>query len=278
MSKAMPWSKFCWADWMCDAELSLCSLAAQGLWMRMLCQMDASNERGFLVSGGRATTPAEIAKLVCCDRRTVERLLVELEERRVFSRDDRGAIFSRRMTRDDAIARRNATNGQRGGNPVLLKNKDISDLPVNPQVKAEEETEEDKEAEKQEEEHAAVASPPPVASNVVSLMPAKPTRKFRLPADWRPSPAEFAYAAERDLDVERTAADFRDYWTAKGEARAGWTGSWQMWCRKQVDYRGGQRGGGRAPASKIGWVIDALRDMSPEPPPHFDFDAVAERI
>jgi hypothetical protein len=31
------WSKFYWSDWDGDMRLRLCSLAAQGLWMQMLC-------------------------------------------------------------------------------------------------------------------------------------------------------------------------------------------------------------------------------------------------
>lgn len=37
MSSQLRWAKFFWADWAGDNCLSLCTLAAQGLWMRLLC-------------------------------------------------------------------------------------------------------------------------------------------------------------------------------------------------------------------------------------------------
>ena len=65
--------------------------------------------------------------------------------------------------------------------------------------------------------------------------PPKTASKHPLPADWQPCAEERAYAAERGLDPDRVALDFRDYWTAKAEARAGWTGTWQTWCRREAD-------------------------------------------
>ena len=44
----LPWGKFWWRDWLTDPNLSACSLAAQGLWMRMLCIMAHSNPIGHL--------------------------------------------------------------------------------------------------------------------------------------------------------------------------------------------------------------------------------------
>jgi hypothetical protein len=90
-------------------------------------------------------------------------------------------------------------------------------------------------------------------------------RNFRLPENWTPNAAEVAYALERNLDVDRTTSDFRDYWCAKGEARNGWTGSWQMWCRKQVDYRNQRLGkSGFSQPQKTAYQTDLeakLRDM-----------------
>ena len=132
---SLPWSQFYWADWERDPGLRMCSYAAKGLWMDMLCRMDASTERGFLLAGDRAATNAEIAKMVGGERRTVERLIGELEAQRVLSRDGRAAIYSRRMCRDAAISRRNAENGKLGGNPQLANNNDLEKKAVNPPVK-----------------------------------------------------------------------------------------------------------------------------------------------
>lgn len=92
-------SRFCQSYWSRDPGLRACGYAAKGLWMDMLCQMDASDEVGFLVIAGRPATVTEIAKLVGGDRRAVGRLVVELEANGVFSRDERGAIYSRNLAR-----------------------------------------------------------------------------------------------------------------------------------------------------------------------------------
>ena len=44
----LPWGKFFWKDWLTDPRLSICSLAAQGLWMRLLCIMSMSEPPGHL--------------------------------------------------------------------------------------------------------------------------------------------------------------------------------------------------------------------------------------
>jgi biotin operon repressor len=100
MSKKMNWSKFSWSDWARNPSLRLCSFAAKGLWVDLLCQMDASDERGFLLVAGRAASGVEIAKMIGGERRAVERLIGELETNGVFSRDHRGAIFYRPMAEE----------------------------------------------------------------------------------------------------------------------------------------------------------------------------------
>ena len=138
------WSKWTWADWERDPALRRCGFAAKGLWMDMLCLMDAGEERGFLTVNHRAATNTEIARMLRADARTVERLIGELEANGVFSRDDRLAVYSRRMLRDASTSRMNAENGSRGGNPQLKKNKELGEIPVNQPVKAREEVDIDK--------------------------------------------------------------------------------------------------------------------------------------
>ena len=99
----LPWGKFWWRDWLTDPNLSACSLAAQGLWMRMLCIMAHSTPVGHLTLPPRRRHESEakqIARLVLAYGKGVEGLLTELEMRGVFSRDSEGIIVSRRMVRD----------------------------------------------------------------------------------------------------------------------------------------------------------------------------------
>ncbi len=101
--------------------------------------------------------------------------------------------------------------------------------------------------EKKEESKRVVADAP---------RPPKPDPKgTRLEPDWRPSAEDRSYAQQLGLDPERTADDFRDYWTAKpgkDGRKLNWPGTWRKWCRRAADDRssgGGRRSGQRQPQS-----------------------------
>lgn len=118
---ATGWDKFFWADWQSDIALRLCSLAAQGLWMRMLCVCAQADPKGYMRVAGKALGSADIAALCGRPEEEVIRLLEELQTRGVFSRDRRGVIYNRRMIRDTKKARIARENGSKGGNPTLCK-------------------------------------------------------------------------------------------------------------------------------------------------------------
>jgi hypothetical protein len=92
--------------------------------------MGQSSRRGYLEIGGTPIKDAGLlAKLVASDTAEVSRLLSELEAAGIFSRDEHGVIFSRRIVKDTALSDAARTAGRRGGNPALLKRAD------NPSVK-----------------------------------------------------------------------------------------------------------------------------------------------
>lgn len=135
---ANPWSKFFWNDWENDPALKLCSLAAQGLWMRCLCICAKADPKGYLLAAGRPLGATDLARLTGAPETEVETLLSELSRNGVFSRDRTGRIYSRRLVRDEKKARTARENGKNGGNPTLCKDKGnpSSDNPrLKPEVK-----------------------------------------------------------------------------------------------------------------------------------------------
>lgn len=133
-----PWLKFYPTDWQSDPLLGTCSLAARGLWIEMLCVMHSAEPAGSLVRRGEPLSLPQIAILARTSPKEAGRLLDELETAGVFSRDDDGAIFSRRMRRDLSKAERDRQNGRAGGNPRLRRSGLGLDNPgVNPHDKAE---------------------------------------------------------------------------------------------------------------------------------------------
>lgn len=111
----LPWLKFWPSDWRNDIPLRCCSLAARGLWIDMLCLMHDSDPYGTLPDENR------LAKLIGSELAEIAPLMKELELEKVFSRDENGRIFSRRMQRDQQIRRQKSEAGKLGGNPGLKK-------------------------------------------------------------------------------------------------------------------------------------------------------------
>src|SRR5437870_4537264 len=99
-----PWLKFYPADWRADPALRMCSIAARGFWLEMLCVMHEADPRGSLVVKDRPVTDRQMAALAGVDAKTAAALLNELELAGVFSRGPDRTIFSRRMRRDEAKA------------------------------------------------------------------------------------------------------------------------------------------------------------------------------
>lgn len=133
----LPSMQFYPGDWMKDPALRSVGLAARGLWIDMLCLMFESHRRGYLLHvTGKPVTPEQLARMVGGSAGEVSQLLQELEDCGVFSRTEHGAIYSRRLERDEQRRRTCAANGRRGGNPALVRNDADLDKPsVNRQVK-----------------------------------------------------------------------------------------------------------------------------------------------
>ena len=111
------------ADWRKDPSLSTCSLAARGLWIELMCIMHEASPYGVLAVNGKPMTDLQISRAVGEPMDLVQGLLDELESAGVYSRDETGAIFSRRMIRDEQLRNVRAAAGRLGGNPTLLNQK-----------------------------------------------------------------------------------------------------------------------------------------------------------
>ena len=95
-----------WSDWADDPALALCSLAAQGLWMRLLCIAAQGTPYGHVTVNGKPPSMADLAKLIRPRPKMghVERLVAELVRNGVVERDTCGCLVSRRMEIDGRLA------------------------------------------------------------------------------------------------------------------------------------------------------------------------------
>lgn len=129
------WTKFYWSDWASDPKLNLCSLAAQGLWMQMLCIAAQNDPIGYLSIADRPLGVTDFARLIGVSETELGAPFEELSRNGVFSRDRNGRIYSRRMVSDAKKSAEFKKWGKLGGNPTLGKGG--QNLPgVNPTHKA----------------------------------------------------------------------------------------------------------------------------------------------
>ena len=74
---------------------------------------------------------------------------------------------------------------------------------------------------------------------------AKQRRGSRLPADWKPSDVDkqFCKTERPDLDPEKTADRFRDYWVSQPGSKGvklNWSATWRNWVRNETRYASAQ--------------------------------------
>lgn len=112
----LPWLQFWVSDWRSDMPLRMCSSAARGLWIDMLCLMHHCEPYGTLCdNAGKPMPSATLSKLIGGDLPDVETWLLDLEKNKIFSRDSAGRIYSRRMQRDHQLRGKRSAAGRKGG-------------------------------------------------------------------------------------------------------------------------------------------------------------------
>lgn len=121
MKDKRPSFQFYPGDWMKDPALRSVSLSARGLWTDMLCLMFENDRRGYLQHvTGKPVTAEQLARMTGSSTDDVSRMLQELEDSGVFSRNEHGIIFSRRQVRDERKRELCSEAGKRGGgNPAF---------------------------------------------------------------------------------------------------------------------------------------------------------------
>lgn len=103
-------------DWLCCPELKVLAPDVRGLWMDMLCYMWESPVKGVMVKpNGIVYTQAEIVAMLGNDAKGSSVWLNQLIEAGVCGVREDGAIFSRRMVRENDLRQKRAIAGQKGG-------------------------------------------------------------------------------------------------------------------------------------------------------------------
>ena len=118
----LPAMPFYPGDWFKAPEIRALPPDYRGLWFDCICYMWESTERGvFLKPNGQPYTKEEIVRMVGLDNQNSGNWLTYIIESEVCSiRESDGAIYCRKMVRDEEIRIKRKNAGMKGGNPILL--------------------------------------------------------------------------------------------------------------------------------------------------------------
>lgn len=105
---------FYFGDWRKAPEIRALDLDVRMLWFEMLGFMWESTERGYLTINKKCVITPVIAKMLGVDITEFEKALKQMEEFDVFSRRDDGAIYSRKMVRDEELRLIKSQSGKKG--------------------------------------------------------------------------------------------------------------------------------------------------------------------
>lgn len=219
---ARPWFKFFPADWRSDAALRMCSLAARGLWLEMVCLMDESDPRGYLTVKGKPVSMKQLAILAGCTVPEVEGLVSELEEAEVFSRRSDNTITSRRMVRE---TRTSVEQAAKVSKRWSVENSDLFEPGMGV-------------GDTEVHTHILEARVQKLDSDSDSRASPREKAAVRIPEGF---PDERAILVARDItkahdvNVEREATYFRLHAETNDRKCKSWDGAWRTWITKSRD-------------------------------------------
>ena len=109
-------------DWLRCPELRVLPPDVRGLWMDMLCYMWESVERGVMVMpNGQPCTKEDVVRIIGTDSSGSTGWLDVLIDNKVCEVREDGAIYSRRMVKDNLISEKRRLAGKKGGETTKAK-------------------------------------------------------------------------------------------------------------------------------------------------------------
>ena len=241
----LPAIQFYPGDWHKDQGVQALDLAQRGAWFELLLMMHDSDERGVLLVNGAPMPDAVIARRLGLDNQSANQILTTLLTYGVASRrESDGALFCRRMVKDENLRQVRTTAGKKGGNPRLL-NQTANQTP----------TTGDKQiptpsfsSSIEEREVADATAPAPLIEKIVQEKSAKkPANDRKKGPAAPPTLAEVqAYAADQhpaSADAQTEAAAFCDHYESNGWRVSGktpmvnWRAAFRNWMRRRPQFQ-----------------------------------------
>ena len=236
----LPAIQFYPGDWHKDQGVQALDLMQRGAWFELLLMMHDSDERGVLLVNGTPMPDAVIARRLGLDNQTANQILTTLLDYGVASRRAAdGALFCRRMVKDEKLRLVRTEAGRKGGNPNLLNQKakqtpttGVKQIPT-PSTSF---------TTSIKERGAANAAAPAPTSEKSEKKPAKE----RKPGPAPPTLAEvqaFAAAQHPGPAAQGEAAAFHDHYQSNGWRVSGktpmqdWQAAFRQWMRRRGQFQ-----------------------------------------
>jgi hypothetical protein len=223
------------ADWRNDAGLRMCSMAARGLWVEMLCVMHTCERYGHLQVGGKSVSSRDLSRMIGADVKSVNRLLSELEQHTVFSRDENGIIYSRRMVSDE-VGRGKWRDRQAKSRDCHAEVTEQVTAIVTPKSRPSSSSSSSSSPSSKEEHSLRSCSEP--EPEIPNFLLRKKPQKRRMPDDFEPkrnlATTYWMKKARPDLarDVEDQVTQFKAHHRKCGSQMEDWDSAWVTWYSK----------------------------------------------
>ena len=116
-----PWLKFFARDWLDDIELRKCSAVAARALIDLMCIAHEGVPYGYLSARSGPLSDKILASRCVLTLAKFRASITELEHHGRLHRSEAGALYIKRMVRDEEIRSARAAGGKQGGNPQLKK-------------------------------------------------------------------------------------------------------------------------------------------------------------
>lgn len=127
----LPAFQFYPGDWQKDPALNACDWKARAVWFSLLLVMHEAPQRGYLsLVDSEPMTERQLSNLTRIPLDELSVAMTELEESGVYSRDENGVIYSRRMLREEERRTEASQTGKKGGRPKRHDTTDTNTEPV----------------------------------------------------------------------------------------------------------------------------------------------------
>lgn len=261
MSK-LPALQFYPGDWHKDQGVQALSLEERGAWFELLLMMHDSDERGVLLVNGKPMPEQVMARRLGLLEQNAKQILSTLLDYGVASRrKGDGAIFSRRMVKDEKIRQIRTVAGSEGGKQRLLNQNAKQNPKQTPkQIAKQNSTPSSSFTSSDSRERGAADAAALAPSSKGSSATKKPKGDGKKgAAAARPTLAEIqehAAAEHPGPDAQAEAAAFFDHFESNGWRIGGktpmvsWPAAFRSWLRRRPQFAQAAGQGAAAPPTR----------------------------